>query len=525
VTSPAAEGSTTAVTSPARDTPTTDEMDILPPLRPGITIPAGQIDNAIAQLDTLAAEMMAKTGIPGMAVAVVHGGKVAYAKGFGVRKVGAPDTVDADTVFQLASVSKPVGATVIAHAVTEGTVAWDTPVVQHLPSFGLDDPWVTDHVTIADMYAHRSGLPVHAGDLLEDLGFSAEDIQQRLRYEPLSPFRSTYAYTNFGMTAGADAVAAAAGTDWASLSDRTLYDPLGMSSTSSRFSDYTARPNRAWTHIQQNGAWTAAVIRDPDAQSPAGGASSSVNDMAKWMIMVLGNGTGASGVKISSPEALLPAVTPQIISVPSFEQSARAGFYGYGFDVAVSPAARATFSHSGAFSAGAATNVLLLPSAGVGIVTLTNAPPTGIPEALDQQFMDLVQYGEPFTNWYTVYQAAFASMSAPFGELAGQQPPASPAPAGPDSAYVGSYTNDLYGTATVTAGAGGLSLLLGPNQIAFPLTHWDGDVFTYTPTGESAGQGSVSKVTFTRTGDTAPTSVEIEYLAQAGQPGTLTRTG
>src|SRR5690349_14880675 len=102
--------------------------------------------------------------------------------------------------------------------------------------------------------------PVPTFIAAEDLGFTAEDIQQRLRYEPLSSFRSTYAYTNFGMTAGADAVAAAAGTDWATLSEQTLYGPLGMTSTSSRFDDYTARTNRAWTHIQQNGAWTAAVV-------------------------------------------------------------------------------------------------------------------------------------------------------------------------------------------------------------------------------------------------------------------------
>ena len=84
--------------------------------------------------------------------------------GFGVGRVGTTDAVNADTVFQLASVSKSIGATVVAHQVASGVVAWNTPIVKHLPWFALGDDWVTRHVTIADMYAHRSGLPDHAGD-------------------------------------------------------------------------------------------------------------------------------------------------------------------------------------------------------------------------------------------------------------------------------------------------------------------------------------------------------------------------
>ena len=69
-----------------------------------------------------------------MAVAVVHGGKVVFAKGYGVREVGKPDLVDENTVFQLASVSKSIGSTVVAHAVSDGIVKWSDPVVKYLPT-------------------------------------------------------------------------------------------------------------------------------------------------------------------------------------------------------------------------------------------------------------------------------------------------------------------------------------------------------------------------------------------------------
>lgn len=110
----------------------------------GVQIPAGRIDEAVAKVDGLVAELMKNSGIPGMAVAIVHGGKTLYAKGFGVKDAGkgdGPDNkVNADTVFQLASVSKSVGATVVAHEVTEGAITWDTPVATKLPGFTSSIP-------------------------------------------------------------------------------------------------------------------------------------------------------------------------------------------------------------------------------------------------------------------------------------------------------------------------------------------------------------------------------------------------
>jgi len=115
-----------------------------------------------------------------------------------VRDVNSKEPVDADTVFQLASLSKPIGSTVVAELVGEGKISWDSKINDLDPDFEMYDPWVTREITIRDFYAHRSGLPDHAGDLLEDLEFTREEILHRLRYQkPDSSFRSHYAYTNF----------------------------------------------------------------------------------------------------------------------------------------------------------------------------------------------------------------------------------------------------------------------------------------------------------------------------------------
>src|SRR6266513_3081526 len=191
-------------------------------------VTTAQVDNAIREVDKLAQKQIQENALPGLAIAVVFQDKLVYAKGFGVRDVTkAP--VDADTVFQLASVSKSIGSTVVAELVGEGKITWDSKLSILDPAFAMFDPWVTHEITIRDMYAHRSGLPEHAGDLLEELGFTRPQTLQRLRYQhPGSSFRSHSAYTNFGMTEGGIAAAKAYELEWEEAATQKLYNSPGM---------------------------------------------------------------------------------------------------------------------------------------------------------------------------------------------------------------------------------------------------------------------------------------------------------
>ncbi|HVA32624.1 MAG TPA: serine hydrolase [Candidatus Baltobacteraceae bacterium] len=483
-----------------------------------VHIPERRIDRAIASIDGLASELLRKSGVPGMAVAVVHNDKIVYAAGFGVRKVGTNERVDPNTVFELASVSKSLASTVVAAAVGRGTVKWSDPVAKYVPGFTLSDPYVGAHVTIADMFAHRSGLPDHAGDLLEDLGYNRATIVRRLALEPLEPFRITYNYTNFGLTAAAQAVANANHTTWEELSRDLLYKPLGMNATSSSYADYEKAANKAALHVRIGNTWVAKYTRDADAQSPAGGASSTVLDLARWMRLELANGR-YDGKQIVQESALLQTRKPNLVSSPISSPVARASFYGLGMGVSYDETGRLRLTHSGAFAVGAATTYALLPSERLGIVVLTNGMPVGVPETLAAEFLDLAELGSIQRDWYAAYSHVMAAFFVNHSALAGKTPPVHPRPARPASAYAGNYSNAYYGPASIESQNGRLVMVLGPRRERFVLQHWDGETFSYTPVGENAV--GISAVTFAKSGAGAETFT-VENL-DANKLGTFVR--
>ena len=435
----------------------------------------GHLDVAVAALPGLAEQMMAKTGVPGIAIGVVHGDRLIYSEGFGVRSTKDSAPVTPDTVFQVASVSKPVGASAVAAAIGKGGVKWSDPVVKHMPSFKLRDPWVTRKATIGDLYSHRSGLPGNTGNDLESFGVPVKQIIHRMRYVPLNPFRISYAYSNFGMTVGGRAVAESRDESWPAMTRKLLFKPLGMSHSSYRHSDFVKQDNRATLHQQVNGRWVTSS-RQPDAQAPAGGLSSSVVDMAKWLRMELANGR-FEGAKVVPAGPLAEARSLQIRTSPPGDDATSVRGYAYGMDTEADETGHVRWAHSGAFSAGAATRILMIPDYDVGLVVLTNGWPVGVPEAIGESFAELLETGELTKDWLSVVAPVFAPFTTPNRAAFGKPKPADPVPAAPLNRYVGTYRGDYVGKVVVRKAKGRLVLKVG-NQTR-RLRHWNANTFAY----------------------------------------------
>ena len=486
-------------------------------------LPRAQVEAAVARLETMAEGLIASGTVPGFAIGVVHDDEVVWTRGFGVRRMGAPEPVDPDTVFQLASMSKPLTATVVAALVGKGVVDWDDPVVDHDPGFALHDAYPTAEVTIRDLLDHRSGLPGSAGNDLESIGFDRDTIMHRLRLvPPWVSFRGGYAYSNAAFTEGGLAAAKAAGKDWESVAEAELFAPLGMASTSFRYSDFQKRDNAAALHVRWQGAWTPLVTRDPTPQAPAGGATSSVNDMARWMRLELANGR-FEGKPVIPAEALAATHVPQTARGKNPITGAES-FYGLGWALDIGRHGT-VWTHTGAFSQGALTVVKLVPDSGLGIVVLSNAFPNNAPDGLADSFLDLAFDGALAQDYLGPWAAYYAGMFEPDVAAAKARYATPPDPATsalPASAYAGRYRNAYVGDAIVEADdKGALTLRLGPTGAErLPMTHFDRDIFTYFPDSEMPDRPS--EIRFAIGADRRALSITLESLDANGL-GTLAR--
>lgn len=470
-----------------------------------------QVLKAIEQIDQLVIDSQEEMPIPGVAVAVVFKDEMLFLKGYGVRESGKMDPVDVNTVFQLASVSKPITSSVLAAVVAEGKVRWESAIVSLDPSFRLSDPWVTEHITMADLLSHRSGLFDHAGDLLEDLGYDEKTIIHQLRFIPkLNPFRASYAYTNFGFSEAAYAAANRLKKNWSNLANEKLFVPLRMRNASYSYNDFRHSVNKAVAHQIDGDEARPTYERNPDRQAPAGGASMSIKDLAKWMIFSL-DGGAYKGHRLIPEKILLETQNPFIVSSLDLLEN-KISFYGLGWGIKYNNHGHKILSHSGAFALGVRSQVLLIPELEIGIAILTNSCPHALPEAVSQSFLDLLYTGEVQENYLPFYTEKFIAAEE-MGKKSLKEPKTRVSHIEIER-YVGRFYNDFFGEIRIVNELDQLVLIIGPKSMRFPLYHYNKDTFIMNTVGEnSVGE---TKVVFEFSADGIPKRVTVDYLNDHG---------
>ena len=263
-----------------------------------------------------------------MAVAVVKDGQVVHARGYGVRRVGAPDAVDVDTLFGIASNTKAFTCAAISILAEDGKLDWDDPVTKHLPDFRMYDPWVTRELTLRDLVTHRSGLGLGQGDLVwwPATDFTRREIVRAVRLlKPASSLRSRYAYSNVMYVVAGEVVTQVAGRGWDDLLRARIFGPLGMSRTNTSVS--TPAVNVASPHLELGGAAKPIAPMAFDNCGAAGAINSSASDMARWLRMLLECGrAGAAGGEgcLLKPESIRRLWSAQIaLGTPSRRPGSR----------------------------------------------------------------------------------------------------------------------------------------------------------------------------------------------------------
>jgi CubicO group peptidase (beta-lactamase class C family) len=419
-----------------------------------------------AEIDRLAKQTMTQFQVPGMAIGIVKDGRLIFARGYGVRTLGEPQPVDADTVFAIASNTKAFTAAALATLVDSGKLSWDDRVIDHLPEFRMWDSWVTREFTVRDLLTHRSGLGLGAGDMLfvTPTDFTRADILKALRYlKPASSFRSQFAYDNSMYAVAGLLIAPVAGESWEDLVTTRILQPLHMDGCAATAQRLRADARLASPHVVSEGRLQKIDALDIAAVAPAGAIHCNVNGLSKWVAMQLGHGTAPDGTRIFSAQQSAEMWTPQTILPLNDERAALThthfAAYGLGWDLEDFDGYK-RISHNGGLP-GMVTHISLIPELNLAVMVLTNQQ---VGEVLEVMTLSILEsYAGAKHDWLRFATERTAKRAQQIREADAQHaPPAQDGgwqPRDP-ALYAGIYHDPWRGDATVSQNATQLRLTI-----------------------------------------------------------------
>jgi CubicO group peptidase (beta-lactamase class C family) len=435
--------------------------------------------------------------VPGLAIAVVSGDSLVFARGYGVAEQGKPARATEHTRFAIGSTTKAMTTAALAMLVDEGKLRWDDRVVDHIPELQLYDPYATRELTIRDLLTHRSGLP--ATDLfwgMKENPFPVSDMIRRLRYvRPTTSFRSTWQYQNVMYSLAGVIVERASGMPWDAFIRARIFKPLGMSESEALVSSILGKPDVAAPHADLRDTVRVVPIRSTDLVAPAGSVWSSVSDMSRWMRFMLDSGR-VGNTRLIKPETFREIVAPQM-RAPSTEypalELAQPHFFSYALGWFVQDYhGRTVWMHTGSID-GMSAIIGLLPEQKVGVYVLANLDHAELRHALMYEAFDLYA-GGPARDWSADLRTLFANRRAARGQ--GPAHVTGTHPSYPLERYVGTYVDSTYGQIVVTRADSVLRARWGVADLG-PLDQWEYDAFRSRP-GSRADQPTT--LTFTSDG-------------------------
>ncbi|MFK8056901.1 MAG: serine hydrolase [Saprospiraceae bacterium] len=439
-----------------------------------LTIQLDSVPTA-ASIEVLAKAAMDSFEVPGFAIGIVKDGKIVLSKGFGVRKIGTTEAVDANTLFAIASNSKAFVGTMAAMLDDQGKMSLKDPVTQHLPYLKFPSEEVTKLAIVEDLLTHRTGLGTFKGDhLWFKRSINPREVLTKVRDLELEyPFRAGYGYSNVMFIAAGEVIGSVTGNRWSDAVEAQIFKPLGMNRTVSMVRDL--KDNFSYGHVtrQENNSIPPVAW---DAPGAAGGIWSSSDDMLKWISCNLNEGV-YKGDTIWSKRVQQLTMRPKSIfgGTPDFTS------YGLGWFLS-NKSGHLVAAHGGGYD-GMYSRVTLVPDLGLGIVVLTNSM-TGMPRALSNQIMNqfmgegseawldeaLTNSRAGHANWFKHQDSVAYRLS-----LAQNKPDVNPLTAG-------RYEDATFGKFVVKAGANGTFELSFPQapQLAALLQPVGGDHYRLT---------------------------------------------
>jgi CubicO group peptidase (beta-lactamase class C family) len=297
--------------------------------------------------------------VPGVALALIHNGKVVALRGYGDDGYGRP--VTPQTSFWLGSMSKSFTALAVMQLVEQGKIDLDAPVQSYLPWFRVADPAQSAVITVRHLLNHTSGIPTSAPQAA-NANATLQDHVRALAHVTLRQLpgvQHQYASPNY-LVLGA-IIEAVTGQGYADYIQQQIFTPLDMqhSYTDQRvaIAQGMAQGQRYWF-----GFPVPATLPYEQDRMPTAALISSAEDLGKYMIMQLNAGRYAEQ-QLLSPAGMAQLHTP---SAPSDD-------FSYAFGWRVSTIGGVPAIHHGGIVPHFRGKMVLLPEQGWGVAVLTNA--------------------------------------------------------------------------------------------------------------------------------------------------------
>ena len=463
---------------------------------------------ALEGLDAEIEQALTDFNVPGLGIAIVAGGEVIYARGFGFRNLDKELPMTPDSLFPIGSTTKAMTSTVLGMLADDGLLDWDEPVRRHLPTFTLADESITARITPRDLVTHRSGLPRHDMLWYNNNDGTRTDLIERLEHvEFTADLRERFQYNNLMYMTAGHLAGQVAGASWEDTVRTRLFEPLGM--TRSNFSVSTSQqdPDHARPYRENDDELEEIPFRPLDLIGPAGSVNSSVNEMTRWLEFNLSGGQvgdrqiidRATLADIHSPQMTTPggSTRKDIISVG----------YAMGWGVSVYRGHR-RLGHGGGID-GFITSVILFPDDNIGMVAFTNSG-SNLADLFNRVAADRILGLEP-VDWIGEALEGRRQGDAIAEEAAKKRDAerkTRTSPTHPTADYAGSYRHPGYGTLTIRERRGKNALTVTFNGIEAPLEHWHYNVWNGAETdGDKTFEQQ--KLLFRMSFDGDITSVEV----------------
>ncbi|MBN1301617.1 MAG: serine hydrolase, partial [Melioribacteraceae bacterium] len=313
---------------------------------------------------------------PGMAVGVVKDNEVIYAEGFGVTDITAGEKVSPETLFYIASTTKSFTGLAGALLDHESLLDLDKPFTDYLPDFEFNTELKDSVITLRELLTHTHGiaenLPViirtaYTGDFTNDLLLSL--LKNSIPAEKGRAFD----YTNLGYVIYGLVMDEQFESGWKTMLEQKIFKPLGMYNTHAYIGN-ADKENLAMPHqIASNGYSILHYGKTTANMHAAGGHISSVNDLAKWLLVHINRGK-LNGVQIFPEKVINETHRLGAVQDREFGNIKRYG-WGLGWDLGVYDGD--TIIHRFGSFTGFRSHVSFMPSHKLGVVVLVNEAVTG----------------------------------------------------------------------------------------------------------------------------------------------------